>query len=167
LFPLVNALVAEEPVNLRAYRGRWLKGKARVPGLGGRLRAVRLAAGLSLEAVAEALSVSSNTVWRWEKGRHEPSRETLEAIAEFYQKPVAWFLAGEQPYLGIAQASGVGEYRAQPAGPGLDEQPITDRDVKDLVLYWGVLTLTERAFVKATIRTALQRLRRPAGRGGP
>ncbi len=117
---------------------RWLKGKARVQGLGRRLRQARLERELTLEAVGERLAVASNTVWRWEAGVHEPVWETLEAVAVLYGRPVAWFLEEGQP---------------------LQETVVSDPDLGALLGAWENLTVEGQDFVRAVVRTALQHAR--------
>ena len=121
-------------------RGHWLSKKARVGGLGRRLRQGRKELGLSLEAVGERLSVAPNTIWRWEAGVHEPTREALEAAAALYGKPVSWFL----------------EEKPQPQA----ERAAEDSDLRDLLVAWGSLTTEEQDFVRAVVRTALEHVRR-------
>ena len=51
----------------------------------GKLREKRLAAGLSVKALAAALGLNRHTITNWESGRGTPSKKAIEALAEFYQ----------------------------------------------------------------------------------
>jgi len=57
-----------------------------------RLRAARIAAGLSQEAVAAALGVKQNFVSRLEIGERRLDPVELAELAKLYGKPIAWFL---------------------------------------------------------------------------
>lgn len=48
--------------------------------LGARIRAARLARGLTIMAFATALRAWPSQVSRWENGKHRPSRRVLEEI---------------------------------------------------------------------------------------
>ena len=50
----------------------------------GKLREKRLAAGLTVAALAAALGVGRHTITDWESGRGTPSKKAIEALAEFY-----------------------------------------------------------------------------------
>ena len=50
----------------------------------GKLREKRLAAGLSVKALAAALGLNRHTITDWESGRGTPSQKAIEALAEFY-----------------------------------------------------------------------------------
>ena len=99
-------------------RGHWLLGKARIEGLGWRLREKRKETGLTLEAVGERLGVATNTVWTWEAGLHEPSKERLVAIASLYANPVEWFLGTD-----------VGPEEKGPSSATIGEKPASYRAV--------------------------------------
>ena len=62
--------------------------------IGGRLKTARELAGLTQNQVAERLSVSEMTVYRWEAGRFEPSFAKLQALAGLFQQPIEGFLGG-------------------------------------------------------------------------
>ena len=51
----------------------------------GKLREKRLAAGLTVAALAAALGVSKHTITNWEHGTGTPSKKAIAALAEFYQ----------------------------------------------------------------------------------
>lgn len=48
------------------------------------LKEIRKRKGLTLRQVADQLSVSVNTVWRWENGTMEPSLDKLRRISSLY-----------------------------------------------------------------------------------
>ena len=62
--------------------------------IGERLKAARELAGLTQSQVAEQLSVSEMTVYRWETGRFEPSFAKLQALARLLQQPIESLLGG-------------------------------------------------------------------------
>ena len=62
--------------------------------IGERLKAARELAGLTQSQVAERLSVSEMTVYRWETGRFEPSFAKLQALAGLLQHPIESLLGG-------------------------------------------------------------------------
>ncbi len=62
--------------------------------IGERLKAARELAGLTQSQVAERLSVSEMTVYRWETGRFEPSFAKLQALAGLLQQPMEGLLGG-------------------------------------------------------------------------
>lgn len=62
--------------------------------IGERLKTARELAGLTQSQVAERLSVSEMTVYRWETGKFEPSFAKLQALARLLQQPMEGFLGG-------------------------------------------------------------------------
>ncbi len=72
--------------------------------IGERLKAARESAGLTQSQVAERLSVSEMTVYRWETGRFEPSFAKLQALARLLQQPMEGLLGGI-PEAGESNAS--------------------------------------------------------------
>ncbi len=62
--------------------------------IGERLKTARELAGLTQAQVAERLSVSEMTVYRWETGRFEPSFAKLQALARLFQRPMEGLLGG-------------------------------------------------------------------------
>lgn len=44
--------------------------------------------------LAQALGVGPRTVYRWERGNHRASVETLEAVADFLCVSRAWLITG-------------------------------------------------------------------------
>jgi transcriptional regulator with XRE-family HTH domain len=56
------------------------------------IRAARRSAGLTQHALAVAIGRGdAMTVSRWERAEHRPSDESLVALAEALQRPIAWF----------------------------------------------------------------------------
>jgi len=49
-------------------------------------RALRLAAGLRLQDIADACGVTLQTVWRWENGRRHPRVGNVERYADILHK---------------------------------------------------------------------------------
>ncbi len=62
--------------------------------IGERLKTARELAGLTQSQVAEGLSVSEMTVYRWETGKFEPSFAKLQALARLFQQPMEGLLGG-------------------------------------------------------------------------
>ena len=62
--------------------------------IGERLKTARELAGLTQSQVAERLSVSEMTVYRWETGKFEPSFAKLQALARLFQQPMEGLLGG-------------------------------------------------------------------------
>lgn len=60
--------------------------------VGLRIKTARDEAGLTVEAVAREMNVSSRTVAGWQSGRSRPSYERLIRLAELLQKPPSYFL---------------------------------------------------------------------------
>lgn len=50
---------------------------------------------LSKASLADILDVSPSTITKWEDGTHKPQANILQAISDFFQIPVNWFL---RPY---------------------------------------------------------------------
>jgi len=48
------------------------------------LRTARHAAGLKIAAVAVAIDCTTDTIYRWEQGVHEPSLAILRRLADLY-----------------------------------------------------------------------------------
>lgn len=63
--------------------------------LGDRLKKLRVQAGLTQRVFADALSVSSSAVSKWENGKNEPDTEMLLKIAEYYGISIEELLTGE------------------------------------------------------------------------
>lgn len=61
---------------------------------GGRLKKLRIDAGLSQEDLAEITGVNQATVGRWERGKNNPDDDTKKKLASYFQCSVA-YLMGE------------------------------------------------------------------------
>ena len=79
---------------------------ARAERLGGELRALRKAHGLTLKALAEKSGKSVSFISKIERGRARPSITALQDIAEALDVPIGWFFqsdgpvpADERPYI--------------------------------------------------------------------
>ena len=59
--------------------------------VGERIKRAREALRLSQAALAEAVGVQTNTVWRWENQRATPDVEVISQIAQTLGVPVAYF----------------------------------------------------------------------------
>ena len=59
--------------------------------VGERIKRAREALRLSQAALAEAVGVQTNTVWRWENQRATPDVEAISQIAQTLGVPVAYF----------------------------------------------------------------------------
>ena len=60
-----------------------------------KIKAFRVAAGLTQTALAQALGVTPNTVSRWESGAYHPSIRDLERIARFLSVSIGVFFPSE------------------------------------------------------------------------
>ena len=57
--------------------------------LGDAIRTMRLSRGMSQQALADELGVSRSTVGMYEQGSREPNLDTIEAIADVFNVPIA------------------------------------------------------------------------------
>jgi transcriptional regulator with XRE-family HTH domain len=62
-----------------------------------RFKEYRIAAGLSLSAVADSLKTTTRTVLRWERGDYEPSASALKEMALLYKTTLDALLANPTP----------------------------------------------------------------------
>jgi transcriptional regulator with XRE-family HTH domain len=53
--------------------------------------------GLTQQALADALDIPRNTVWRWVNGKATPSAEMLQRLADYFNVSVDELLNGPQP----------------------------------------------------------------------
>ncbi len=60
------------------------------------IRQIRLERGITQDSLAEALSLTKQTVSNYERGIRVPSYETLEAIADVLNVPMSFFLSKEE-----------------------------------------------------------------------
>jgi len=63
--------------------------------IGGRIRKVREAAGLSQEDIGDALSLSRSAVSQWEKGQSSPEAKHLEAQSNVLKVSVDYLIHGK------------------------------------------------------------------------
>jgi transcriptional regulator with XRE-family HTH domain len=68
--------------------------------LADRLRKSLRVSGVSVQAMAESLGVSRNTVGNWINGRGRPGREQLALWSALTGAPVSWLETGELPPMG-------------------------------------------------------------------
>ncbi len=64
--------------------------------IGERIRSLRERRGLSQEALAQAIGVSTNTISRWETATYKPSLEDLQKLAEFFDVRLSSLLPPEE-----------------------------------------------------------------------
>jgi transcriptional regulator with XRE-family HTH domain len=57
-----------------------------------RLRSLREKAGLTHEEVATAMSVTLNTIYHWEQGKHFPKPDQLPQLMEILKLKTVWAL---------------------------------------------------------------------------
>lgn len=62
-----------------------------------RIRLLRNAAGLSLEALAATLGVSWQTIQQWEKGKTKPTIKRIQALADALKTTKEYLLFGDSP----------------------------------------------------------------------
>lgn len=77
--------------------------------LADRLRKSLRVSGVSVEAMAQALGVSRNTVGNWINGRTKPCDEQLTIWAAITDSPKTWLESGEPPAIDIDGGSKVKE----------------------------------------------------------
>jgi transcriptional regulator with XRE-family HTH domain len=71
---------------------------AQHPGLGDRIREARASKGWKQRELASEVEVEPITVSRWERGATTPDLDVLRLVAEATEKPLGYFVAGdEQP----------------------------------------------------------------------
>lgn len=63
----------------RSY-GRMASESVEYPGLGDRIRAARVAAGLSQRALAEMLDTDKSSIWKWERNGSVPGTHHMEGL---------------------------------------------------------------------------------------
>lgn len=111
------------PSTFKRRRYGLMDRNADYPGLGARIRAARVAAGMSQRALAEALDTDKSSIWKWEKAGSVPGTHHLEGLARvlgvtrkrlLYGGDGADIPSSEPPY----QA-----WRDFVAGGGLDDAP--------------------------------------------
>lgn len=75
-----------------------------VSSVGQRIRKKRMEIALSQEKLAQKLSVSKNTVARWEADQHPPSGPHYEALADLFGVTADWLMRGEARSVAKAEA---------------------------------------------------------------
>ena len=90
------------------------------PSLAERLRQARLLREMTIEAVANTIDTSANTIWRYEAGQRRPSGPTLHALGSLYNKPVEWFFGKEDEPQGDSGRVNAPESAAQSEPDALD-----------------------------------------------
>lgn len=68
-----------------------------LPNLGERLRSLRQDHALSVRELATRITVSSVSVWKWEKSLTYPSSERIQKLADMFSVPVSILTHGAQP----------------------------------------------------------------------
>ena len=61
------------------------------------LEACRVNTGMTQTEFAEKIGVSPNTVYKWEKGKTEPTLSQLRKISEFSTIPMGSIVVGSNP----------------------------------------------------------------------
>lgn len=61
-----------------------------------KMQAARIRSGIGLKEIAELMEISHVTVWRWERGMHNPSLRHLRIFCNLVNKPLEFFLIGEE-----------------------------------------------------------------------
>lgn len=64
--------------------------------IGGRIRAARITAKMTQAEVAKRIHQSPSSITMYETGRREPDFETLEALADIFNIPLASLIGSEQ-----------------------------------------------------------------------
>jgi transcriptional regulator with XRE-family HTH domain len=59
--------------------------------IGANIRVARDASDLTQRQLAEAIDVDAMLVSKWERGRHRPSDQNLQLVAEVTGRELAWF----------------------------------------------------------------------------
>lgn len=89
--------------------------------VGSRIRLIRKKQKLTQKEFADKLSVTANTVGRWEDGKNGPDPVAIQAIVDMSDKGFDWFFTGqESPVVD---------------GSGIDGQPIAEDELRMLRLY--------------------------------
>ena len=89
-----------------------------MPGFSDRLRSLRVNFGLSQQKLADSIgNVSKSSINMYERGEREPSLETMEAFADFFNVDLD-FLYGKSDVPNRSRAEAIFGEEKQPAGPG-------------------------------------------------
>ena len=89
-----------------------------MPGFSDRLRSLRVNFGLSQQKLADSIgNVSKSSINMYERGEREPSLETMEAFADFFNVDLD-YLYGKSDVPNRSQTAAVSGEEKQPAGAG-------------------------------------------------
>lgn len=89
-----------------------------MPGFSDRLRSLRVNFGLSQQKLADSIgNVSKSSINMYERGEREPSLETMEAFADFFNVDLD-YLYGKSDVPNRSRAEAVSGDEKQPARPG-------------------------------------------------
>ncbi|MET1034345.1 MAG: XRE family transcriptional regulator [Arthrobacter sp.] len=92
----------------------------RLAGVGRRIRALRLAEGMSLSRLAAAAGIGKGTLSELERGERNPTLGTLYAVAGVLRLPLARLVDG-----GAAAAPSPGGVPRAPLAPGISDGTVT------------------------------------------
>lgn len=104
-----------------------------------RVKEARKRKGLTQKQLATYLNLSANAICEWEKGRSEPSFETLKKIADYFDVSVDYLLGREDDF-GVVK-------RESPA----------DKDSEEFLSLYRELTPSAQEAIKETIRQLVAR----------
>jgi transcriptional regulator with XRE-family HTH domain len=71
-----------------------MRGKARTK-FSDRLKGLRLDKGITVDEAADAIGIERSTLSVYENGHALPGRETVQAIANYYERSLDWLLTGQ------------------------------------------------------------------------
>ncbi len=77
--------------------------------LGEKIKELRRIKGASQEELSEALDVSRQTVYRWEKNSAQPTADNIRALSEFFDIDTNYFFEDNQQYADNGVAVTVGD----------------------------------------------------------
>lgn len=108
---------------------------------GGRIAALRKAAGLTQADLGQALNVTPQAVAHWEKGRSLPAPTELVRLASALRLPSVALLYSEAP-------------RPASSGRRLADETVAEYVTRRLVEGWDELPAAERAFIEDVVQAA-------------
>ena len=89
-----------------------------MPGFSDRLRSLRVNFGISQQKLADSIgNVSKSSINMYERGEREPSLETMEAFADFFNVDLD-YLYGKSDVPNRSHAEAISGDEKQPARPG-------------------------------------------------
>ena len=128
--------------------------------VGSRVKQQRLARGLSLEQLGDALGVTVPQVMKYERGLNRIGAGRLHAIAGLLGVPIAFFFEGHAP--AEADAAPVASQAPDQSGP--DPSLFADRQTIELAMAFGRISSPQmRRALLAMVRAAASE----AGSSGP